>query len=210
MAIPANLWLVVPQFTMRYGIPSSPDRNRIRTEAALTYHVTVDVDGESQATADALRDWLLDLWYPPFANPTSQFFHFETITATHLLSTTVYEFDVDFTLLGPVSKPLPPQCAVLVIGRSKEIGHQVRRWLPTMTVNQLNDFGLIDEGFLDEWPRRHLIPSAAGGRTITPIIWNATTEIVRPIESIVGSTEWRTIRARSTRNRDLQVVLTPP
>lgn len=195
---------------MRYGVPASPDRDRVRTAAALTYHVQVDVDGESQATADALRDWMLGLWYPAGVNPTSQYFHFETITATHLASTTVYDFDVDFTLLGSVSKPLPPQCAVLVIGRSKEIGHQVRRWLPTMTVDQLSDFGLIDAGFLDDWPRRHLLQAFAGGRTITPVIWNATTEVVRSIESIVGSTEWRTIRARSTRNRDLQVVLTPP
>jgi len=210
MAIPTDLWLVVPEFTYRYGPPSSPDRDKVRAEAAMTYHVVCGVDGDGAAAGAACLDWCQDLWYPPFANPTTQWCHFEKITATHLATSTEYEREIDFALLGTLAKPLPPQVAVFVAGRAKEIGHQVRRWIPCLGIDRLDDFGLVNQGFLNEWPRRHLIPGFGGTVSITPVIWDAANEVQRSIATIIGSLEYRTIRGRSLRNRDLQVELTPP
>lgn len=208
MAIPANLWLVSTRLTYRMGGPADPDHDEVRTTVWVTYHVATNPAGPGGAVADDLSLWQNILWSDPGA-PLSLFCVLEDVTTLHMQTETEAVDDWSQNIGNTVAKPLPPQCAMLVVGRAKEIGHQCRRWLPCLSIESMDADGLIPQGTLDGWGRAHFLPVTIGTTEITPVIWDATNEVVRQVDSLRGSREYRTIRGRALRTSDAIVDLPP-
>lgn len=202
MAIPADLWLGTMFGSVRRGLVGSGKENEVRGEWVVTYYVTLDVDGYSDANADAVIGWIGNLWQVfPGLGFISGFVHRDKITALHFLSE--QERENTFTLRIGTSNnpPVPMQAAALVIGRAKELRHQTRRWLPGVQREQTDSQGRPQVGpdwpDFTSWMKSHVTPAASGGRTVTPVIWNQPSEELREITEVAASVEWRTQRRRT-------------
>lgn len=95
---------------------------------------------------------------------------------------------------------MPPQCAVLVLGRSFAVRRQTRKWIPAAPYNWVDNetgFVLDTNAPLVGWWKGFLTQKVNGGLTIEPVVWDAENEILHDINSIAVMRGWRTIRRRS-------------
>jgi len=105
---------------------------------------------------------------------------------------------------GPTAA-LPPQCAVLVLGRTFNVRRQTRKWVPLGHTGWLEgESGYVDSTNLarNDWWKGFLTSKAGAGFTIEPVVWDPATETLSDIEEVVIMKSFRTIRRRSLANAE--------
>lgn len=199
--VPDNLWKLELEggWLPRNDIPPTP---RIATWA-LTWYVQADVNGFTFQRGIELWNAANGIYGLGGANSWWAFnWWLFTWKAIHVASDQAASSTVNFRMGsgGPNRVPLPFQVSVMAWGRSTALRRQVRHWFAGWNTVLLNDSGQISDTWqtpLDQWCRLWFIPQTSGGVTFTPIVWDATGEVARPIESIARLSQFRTIRRRA-------------
>lgn len=106
-------------------------------------------------------------------------------------------------------RAVPPQVALLVIGRTNVLGRQTRKWIPCISSGFLEgdqprwNVSVGGAGSLREWAWDGLTPKNAGpGVTLTPVVWDPVAEEASDIMQVRLQAWPRTIRRRSLRAPD--------
>lgn len=103
---------------------------------------------------------------------------------------------------GPATA-LPPQVAVLVLGRTFAVRRQTRKWVP-MGHDGWKDGETGEVVSTDlprnDWWKGFLTQKVGAGFNVEPVVWDPSTETLSDIEEVVMMKSFRTIRRRSLAN----------